>query len=179
VDSKGAALGMSFMTSYYFPIQERCSISTGFCYTIGHLGVIRNNSSSLDDSSDASRSVVDEKHTIHYAGIPCLLRCHTNELRIDTNLYFKLGPILSMRLFTRPIHSLKNKILPFIDKTNLFDLFLLLGTGVKYDFSFNSSVTVGLSFCLDLFGVVHKQDQLSGKVYIHNHFICLDIGFLF
>ncbi|MBX9890202.1 MAG: outer membrane beta-barrel protein [Amoebophilaceae bacterium] len=170
VSSRQATLRLVVSGAYYFQLQEHCSISSGLSYAFGHVGVVR--------KAEESIPAIDEQHTVHYLWFPCLFRLYTSEVKIDTSVYVKIGPMPSICLFTRPITSLKSTDTPFID-TKRLGLFLLFGTGISYNFSFNNSFTLGLSYALDILGVVRKKDVGGGKVYIHNNFICLDMGFVF
>jgi hypothetical protein len=170
VRSRQSTLRLVVGTAYYFQLQEHCSITSGLSYAFGHIGVVR--------KAQASIPAVDEEHTLHYLWVPCLCRFYTNEIKIDTNIYFKIGLMPSICLFSRPITSLEPTAEAFVD-TKRFGLFLLFGTGLNYTFSFNNSFTFGFSYALDIVGVMHKKDTNSGKVYVHNNFICLDMGFVF
>lgn len=169
--SKGPVPRISFGASRHFSLQESSSISTGLAYSFGHIGLIR--------PAEASVPAVNEQYLLHYIWLPTFFRLYTSEISIDTSLYFKIGPIPSIFLILRPTSPLNTRAKTWVHMRRL-GLFFLLGTGLKYDFSFNNSFTFGLNYCFDVFGVMHKkEDAISGSIFGHNHFICLDLGFLF
>jgi hypothetical protein len=169
--SQGSVLRISFGASRHFPLQESSSISTGMAYSFGHIGLTR--------LAEASAPAVNEQYLVHYIWVPILFRLYTSEISIDTSLYFKIGPMPSIFLIRRPTSLLPTGENSLVHMRRL-GLFFLLGTGLKYDFGFNNSCTFGLNYCFDVFGVMHKkEDAISGNIFCHNNFICLDLGFLF
>lgn len=169
---KGGALRIHFGGAYHFALQEHCSLSVGLSYALGHIALGR-------DVDGAGPSTY-EAYFLPYVWVPVLCRLYTSELMIDTSIYFKLGIIPSINLPVRATARSSSIRSAFLTKRPL-GCFILLGGGVKYDFSLTNSLALGLSYCWDLPGVMYKKDPNNELIacYCHNNFICLDICCLF
>lgn len=169
--NKGYAMRVAFGAAYHFSLQECSDLSTGLTYSAGHMGLQR--------CATTFHPAADELYLVHYLLAPILIRLYTNEIYLDNRLYFKAGPMPSLYLIRRPIAPLHAGEVALVRMRRL-GCFFLLGGGWQYDFSFNNSFTLGLSYCCDVFGVMHKkEDALSGSVFGHNDFVCVDLGFVF
>lgn len=169
---KGGAIRIHFGGAYHLALQEHCSLSLGLFYALGHIELAR----------EAGRSIpaIHEAYFLRYMWVPLLCRFYTSEVMIDTSIYCKLGIIPSVNLSTRATTPSHSDLPAFLTKRPL-GCFILLGGGVKYDFSLTNSLAVGLSYCWDLPGVMYKKDPNNGLLdcYCHNNFVCLDLCCLF
>ena len=167
---KGGAIKIHFGGAYHLALQEHCSLSLGLSYALGHIALARDTGGSIPS--------IDEAYSLRYLWIPILCRFYTSEVRIDTSIYCKLGIIPSINLSTRSTSHSDGPA--FLTKRPL-GCFILLGGGVKYDFSLTNSLAVGISYCWDLPGVMYKKDPDNGLVdcYCDNNFVCLDLCCLF
>ncbi|MCT4696843.1 MAG: hypothetical protein V3581_00720 [Candidatus Cardinium sp.] len=165
----GGAIRMHFGGAYHLALQEHCSVSLGLSYALGHIALTH---------ATAGSAPIHEAYSLNYIWIPCLCRFYTSEVKIDTSIYCKLGIIPSIHLPARATSHLDGPA--FLTKRPL-GCFILLGGGVKYDFSPTNSLALGISYCWDLPGVMYKKDPNNGPIdcYCHNNFICLDICCLF
>ena len=168
ISSHGIDYKFHWSIAYHIFIKQNVFFNIGGIYMPGHIKLVRDN----------TKDIINEKHDLHSIGIPLLFRLYTNDIKIDTSLYGKIGIIPTICLLTRPLTTCKANESSFI-AIRLLDLFLFIGTGIKYDFCLNNSFTFGLGFYYDLFGIMHKHDPINGNIYMHNHFFCFDIGFLF
>lgn len=164
--NKGGVIRLHFGAAYHFALQEHCGLSVGLSYALGHI--------ELDRQADASGPFIQEAYALPYIWLPVLCRFYTSEIMIDTSIYVKLGVIPSINL---PSRSTVRKT-TFLTKRPL-GCFILLGGGVKYDFSLTNSLAVGMSYCWDLPGVMFKQESNNHGTYCHNNFVCLDLSCLF
>lgn len=165
------AFGMHFGAAYHFSLQEHCALSIGLSYAWSYIDLRRIASNPIPD--------IHEVHVLRAIWIPILGRFYTSELKIDTSICFKVGVIPTIFLPTR-LKELK-AAQAFFTKAQDKPLgcFLLLGTGIKYDFSPSNSLVIGISFCGDIVGIMNRQDTHSGEVHCHHNFICLDCCLLF
>lgn len=169
---KGGAIRMHFGGAYHFARQEYCSLSVGLSYALGHIALAR--------EASESESFIYEAYFLRYVWVPFLCRFYTSEVMIDTSIYVKLGVIPSIHLTARSTASSHSGEAAFL-RERLLGCFILLGGGVRYDFSLTNSLVVGLSYCWDLPGVMYKKssDNNSTVCYCHNNFFCLDLCCLF
>ncbi|TSJ81280.1 MAG: outer membrane beta-barrel protein [Candidatus Cardinium sp.] len=170
--AKGGAIRMHFGGAYYLALQEHCNLSVGLSYALGHVD--------LACEVGESKTSIREAYFLHYVWVPLLCRFYTSEVMIDTSIYFKLGIIPSINLPARTTAPSNSDRPAFLSKRPL-GCFIVLGGGVKYDFSLTNSLVVGLSYCWDLPGVMYKKDPNNDQIdyYCHNDFFCLDICCLF
>lgn len=170
---KGGALRLHFGGAYNLILQQYCSLGLGLSYALGYLDLVR-------DESVTPPSSVYEAYALHYLWLPILCRFYTSEVMIDTTIYFKLGMMPSLNLSTRPTVRSDPSQPPFLTLRPL-TCFVVLGGGIKYDFSLTNSLTVGVSYCWDVAGVMHKKNANNTLTdcYCHNDFFCLDVGCLF
>lgn len=173
IRSQGSAMRIHFGAAYHFPLKDYCSISTGLSYALGHIGLQR----SVDQA--ASIPAIDEMHFVQSIWVPVLCRLYTNEIMIDTSIYIKIGLIPAINLSSRLMRPLKSVGSRSFVTLRRLAVFMLLGGGIKYDFSLANSLSVGLSYCWDLAGIMYKNDVNNGEIYCHNNFACLDFCFLF
>jgi len=168
--TKGNPIRLHFGGAYHFLLQEYVSLSVGISYVLSHVEWTR--------AATASVSSIYDSYFLGYLWVPFLCRFYTSEVMIDTSIYCKLGLIPSIplsRRSTAPSHSDKAAFLT----QRVLGCFILLGSGVKYDFSLTTSLAIGLSYCWDVSGVMYREDSNDGSAYLHNNFFCLDFCFLF
>ncbi|MGI2298764.1 hypothetical protein ACRRVB_03145 [Candidatus Cardinium hertigii] len=164
LDTKGNSLSLHFGGAYHFVLQEYVGLSVGISYVLSHM--------------EWTRAASYRACSLRYLWIPCLCRFYTSEVMIDTSIYCKLGLIPSIHLprrFDPQSDSDKAAVLT----QRPLGCFILLGGGLKYDFSLTNSLAIGLSYCWDVPGVMYKKDSNDGSTYLHNNFFCLDLCFLF
>lgn len=163
-------LGLQFGGAYHFVLQEYVSLSVGISYVLSHVEWTRAPSASVS-------SIDDGAYALRYVWVPFLCRFYTSEVMIDTSIYCKLGLIPSINLPRRStVPSDSGKVACLTQRP--LGCFILLGGGVKYDFSLTNSLVVGLSYCWDVPGVMYKKDS-NDPIYLHNNFVFLDLCFLF
>lgn len=170
--NKGGAVRFHFGSAYHLALKEHGSLSLGLSYALGHIALTRD--------ADESMPFIHEAYFLRYVWMPVLFRLYTSEVMIDTTIYFKLGILPSIQLTPRVTASSHSNRPPFLIK-RLLGCFILLGGGVKYDFSLTNSLALGVSYCWDLPGVMYKKNTDNGSTdcYVHNNFVCLDLCLLF
>ncbi len=168
----GGAIRMHFGGAYHLTLQEHSALSAGLSYALGHI--------ELTHDATECISSINEVYFLRYVWLPILFRFYTSEVMIDTAVYFKLGIIPSINLSTRPTKLHHSGSLAFLKKRPL-GCFIVLGGGIKYDFSLTNSLALGLSYCWDLPGVMYRKNSNDNRIncFCHNNFICLDICCLF
>ncbi|MDQ3395876.1 MAG: PorT family protein [Bacteroidota bacterium] len=185
VDSESAlasyssnGVGMRFIlgpTFDYF-LGENYYISTGLLYAPKRVGVtgVQN----LPTASALSRQV-DEIYNLQFIQIPGTIKMYTNELALDTRLYFQLGGVLEIKIQDK----VKESQIPLITKFRPYDISTLLGTGIEYRIGVNTVLYGGISYVRGLLNTASRQttsDQVfSERFTIKNDIIALDIGIMF
>ncbi|MGI2261754.1 hypothetical protein ACRRVA_00265 [Candidatus Cardinium hertigii] len=168
--TKGNPIRLHFGGAYHFLLQEYVSLSVGISYALSHMEWTR--------TASASAPSIHEAYSVRYLWVPFLCRFYTSEVMIDTSIYCKLGLIPSIHLPRRSTALSHSGKAAFLTQRPL-GCFILLGSGVKYDFSLTNSLVVGLSYCWDVSGVMYREDSNDGSTYLHNNFVFLDFCFLF
>ena len=110
-----------------------------------------------------------------------MLKLHTTEVELDTNIYFKVGFVPAIRLLTREKKRAQAQADRFIIMRRM-QLSGLVGVGVKYDLSLSTSLCMGLSYHHDIFGIVsqiYEVGKNKRNLAIHNNFIGLNLGMNF
>jgi len=158
----------------YF-LGENYYISTGLFYAPKRAGItaIQN----LPPTSSAPSRRVDEIYNLQYLQIPATIKLYTNELALDTRLYFQLGGLLDIKISDRAAQV--DEVL--IDRFRPYDFSALLGTGVEYRIGVNTVLYGGISYIRGLLNVATRQTENPSfeRFTLKNDLIALDLGIMF
>jgi hypothetical protein len=161
-----------------FFLTDNYAFSTGLWYTIKRSAFQRN----LNNVADKS------EYNLQYFQIPISLKLYTNEVALDTRIYFQLGGTLDIKLAERPLNKATNWL--YIDSRTQdkkaykpVDAGLLLGVGVETAMGENTSVFGGLTFNRGLVnvltGVEDNGQELNDIVRSRNTVFSLELGLKF
>lgn len=167
--SNGVGGRFIFGPTFDYFLGENYYISTGLLYAPKR--------SAVSGIRASNQQRVDEVYNLQYLQIPATLKLYTNELALDTRLYFQLGGLMEVKIQDKVSEA--DVIL--IRKFRPYDFSALFGTGVEYRIGVNTVVYGGLSYTR---GLTNVATQLSGdqgfdKFTIKNDLLSLDLGIMF
>ena len=149
-------------------IAENYYFHTGLLYAPKRIGI------TVTDRS--SNNTFEQSYRLQYLQLPVALKLFTNELALDTRVYFQLGGLLDIKISDRPGDDYS---LEFIDRTRLFDFTLHLGSGVEYRMGYNTILFGGVFYNRGLVNAVTRTMENGPDINVKNDLIGLDLGVKF
>ncbi|UXP33573.1 PorT family protein [Reichenbachiella agarivorans] len=172
VSKDGTALRAKFGLEFEFPLAPNYSFVTGLIFAPKKLSVKASNF----DEIRTSIFNQTEQYKIQYLQIPVTLKLYTNEIQPDMKLFFQLGFMGEILLYSEPLD--KDNVL--IDKFRFFDVSFTGGVGVEYGAGINSLLYGGVFYDHGLVNVVNDQNNdLSADLSIRMHMLHLKLGIKF
>ncbi len=156
----------------YF-LGENYYLSTGLFYAPKRTGIT--GIANMPPGSSAPSRRIDEIYNIQYIQIPATIKLYTNELALDTRLYFQLGGLIEVKIADR----VKEFDELLIDRFRPYDFSTLLGTGVEYRIGVNTVLYGGISYIRGLLNTATRQNSSFDRFTIKNDLIALDFGIMF
>ncbi|WP_224999974.1 porin family protein [Cesiribacter sp. SM1] len=145
-------------------ITDNYSFSTGILYAPKRVGLeIRR-----------GNTPTTESYRLQYLQIPATLKLFTNELALDTRLFFQLGGLLEVK-----INEQTDVDVPVVDRFQFFDVSLHLGAGVEHRLGYNTILFGGFFYNRGLINAAAKVNGLDDKLRINNDLLGLDLGVKF
>ena len=116
---------------------------------------------------------VEADFKLQYLQIPATLKAFTNELALDTRLYFQFGVLPEIK-----IHEEDTDDTTPITKFRTFDFAVLAGFGLEYRLGVSSTIFGGISYTRGL--VNAAADTYEGRDFVlKNDLVSLDLGIKF
>ncbi|MEM9675212.1 MAG: outer membrane beta-barrel protein [Bacteroidota bacterium] len=162
-DGIGGRLMAGILADYMF--QENYYVSSGLFFTPKRVGI----------ATTVDTNPVEEAYRLHYLQIPASVKLFTNEVALDTRIYFQAGFTLELKILEDNISDDVTLITDF----RPIDSSLLLGTGVEHQFGYSTIVFGGFSYRRGLVNVVKSTNAALGNVVIKNDLFSLDLGVKF
>ena len=161
--SDGVGFRASFGPIVDFFLMENYYFSTGLLYTPKRAGVtIR--------EGGAEQS---EDYKLQYLQLPATLKMFTNELALDTRLYFQVGGIPEVKIDEKETSGDT-----FVRKFRAFDFSVMAGFGVEYRLGVSSTAFAGITYSRGLINSASKKfDNHDFK--LKHDLISLDFGMKF
>ncbi len=153
----GPIVDLFITDNYYF--------STGLLYAPKRAGLT---------ITPTSGPKIQESYKLQYLQLPATLKLFTNELALDTRVYFQLGGLLEVKISEKPQ---KNGFV-YVERFRPFDISIHLGTGVEYRIGYNTLLFGGFFYNRGLINTV-TQTLGAVDVNIKNDLVGLDIGVKF
>lgn len=153
----GPIVDLFITDNYYF--------STGLLYAPKRVGVT---------VTETGGTRAQEAYKLQYLQLPATLKLFTNELALDTRVYFQLGGLLEVKISDKPQ---KNNFI-YIDRFRPFDVSLHLGSGVEYRLGFNTLLFGGFFYNRGLINVVTRTHN-DVDINIKNDLVGLEVGVKF
>lgn len=172
IDYSSNGIGTRFIlgpTFDYF-LGENYYISTGLFYAPKRSAI-----SGIENASTGPSRRIDEIYNLQYLQIPATIKLYTNELALDTRLYFQLGGLLEIKIQDKIAES----DVVLIERFRPYDFSALLGTGVEYRIGVNTVLYGGISYIRGLLNVASRQNSSFDRFTVKNDLISLDIGIMF
>ncbi|MEQ9443808.1 MAG: outer membrane beta-barrel protein [Cyclobacteriaceae bacterium] len=157
----GGRLVAGVIADYMF--QENYYFSTGIFFTPKRVGL------------ETSTNPVEEAYRLHYLQVPASIKLFTNEVALDTRVYFQAGFTLDLKILEDNL----SETTQYVDSFRPVDTSLLLGTGVEYQYGYSTTLYGGFSYRRGLVNAVRQTDNGAGDLVIKNDLFSLDIGVKF
>lgn len=153
-------------------LSDNYSFSTGLLYAPKRVGL------EIRDNANPALSRT-ESYNLQYLQIPATLKLFTNELALDTRLFFQLGGIMEIK-----INEKTDADVPAIDRFQFFDIGLHLGAGVEHRLGYNTILFGGFFYNRGLINAAAKVNDtalpgLAEDLSINNDLLGLDLGVKF
>lgn len=161
-------VGLRFIFGPYVDVMlsENYYFTSGLLYVPKRVGV---------EGTSQSDGVIDEVYKTHYLQIPANIKLFTNEVALDTRIFFLVGGALEILINQENITDNAQLIEDF----RFFDANVTLGTGVEYRIGTTTILSGGLSYNRGLVNVVTEHRMTSGDLSIKNDLLRFDIGVKF
>lgn len=164
VSPDGVGLKVSFGPIVDFFIKENYYFSTGILYAPKRAAL------SIKQGTEPKE---DANFKLQYLQIPATIKAFTNELALDTRLYFQFGVLPEIK-----IHEEDTDDTTPITKFRTFDFSVLAGFGLEYRLGVSSTIFGGISYTRGL--VNAAADTYEGRDFIlKNDLVSLDLGMKF
>ena len=145
-------------------LTENYSFSTGLLYAPKRVGLeIRQGGTSTTES-----------YRLQYLQLPVTLKLFTNELALDTRLFFQLGGLFDIKISEKA-----DADVPVVDRFQFFDAGVHLGIGVEHRLGYNTVLFGGFFYNRGLVNAAAKTTGLADKLRINNDLLGLDLGVKF
>ncbi len=161
--SDGVGFRASFGPIVDFFLMENYYFSTGLLYTPKRAGI----------TIRESGIEMSEDYKLQYLQLPATLKMFTNELALDTRLYFQVGGIPEIK-----IDEKKTSGDTFVRKFRAIDFSVMAGFGIEYRLGVSSTAFAGISYSRGLINAASKRfDNHDFK--LKHDLISLDFGIKF
>ncbi len=148
-------------------LTDNYSISTGLLYAPKRVGL------EIRRTGEANTT---ESYNLQYLQVPVTLKLFTNELALDTRVFFQLGGLMEVKINEKP----GNKVNPVVDRFQFFDVGLHLGVGVEHRLGYNTILFGGFFYNRGLINAAAKTTiDMADDLKIHNDLLGLDLGVKF
>lgn len=146
--------------NYYF--------STGLLYAPKRIGISVTDTQSPNNSSD-------QVYRLQYLQLPASLKLFTNELALDTRVYFQIGGSLDVKIAS---NTKDDYAIQYINRTRFFDFTVQLGSGVEYRLGYNTLLFGGFFYNRGLINAVTRTHE-GLDINVKNDMVGLDLGVKF
>jgi len=157
----GAFVDVPFKDNYYF-----------------HMGINyagRSTKIILDDPAFFGGTPTSASYDHEYLQVPALLKLYTNEIMLDTKLFFNFGIIPEIRLNTTNKVDGINPITQF----QSFDISGNFGGGIERAIGVNTNVFAALNYNIGFLNQVKEQTNALDDLKIKNNLIAIEFGIKF
>jgi hypothetical protein len=166
VKSDGGKLKFKFGLIADFGLSDNYYFSTGLLYTPKQV--------SLRATENPAVRTLTEEYNLQYLQIPLTMKLYTNEITLDTKLFFQLGATAEVAISEK--FEIDNEV---IEDFKLFDTSLLLGAGVERKIGANTAIYVAVVYNRGLINPIADGLDIGEKIVLNNDLISLDLGIKF
>lgn len=129
----------------------------------------------LDDPAYFSGTPTSANYEHEYLQLPALLKLYTNEVMLDTKLFFNFGVIPEIRLNTTNKMEAVNPITEFQN----FDVSGNFGGGIERAIGVNTNVFAALNYNIGFLNQVKEQTNALDDLKVKNNLIAIEFGIKF
>lgn len=129
----------------------------------------------LDDPAFFGGAPTSASYDHEYLQLPALLKLYTNEVMLDTKLFFNFGVIPEIRLNTTNKTEGVNPITEFQN----FDVSGNFGGGIERAIGVNTNVFASLNYNIGFLNQVKEQTNAVDDLKIKNNLIAIEFGIKF
>lgn len=166
--SHGAAARFIFGPVFDFPLgTSNAYFTSGLLYSPKRIAV------KVDERESAS--TYEELYKLQYLQVPGMVSFHTNEIALDTRLYFQVGVELEIKISEKS--DAPNQ--KFVSNFRTFNLSSVLGMGVELTQGTSTVLAVGLGYHRGLNNVASDQLTIDGTFAIKPDVLSLDVTLWF
>lgn len=166
VKSDGSKLKLKFGIIADVLLADNYYFSTGLLYTPKRVA--------LKAIEVSTNNAIIEEYDLQYLQIPLTMKLYTNEIVLDTRLFFNLGVNAEIAISEK---FDKGNIV--IEDFKLFDTSLVLGAGVERNIGTNTAVYIALVYNRGLINLIGSSMDIDEKILLKNDMIGLDLGIKF
>ncbi len=178
VDFSGKGIGVRFFggPEVNIMMSENYVFTTGIWYMVKRAGF------QIKDYG------AQQVFNIQYLQLPATLKLYTNDIAVDTKLYFQFGGTLDIKLQQK---TLSENVVRYANRMRFFDCSALIGAGVQLQMGQNTYVFGGITYTRGLLpsiSTLYNTEfydangnliQLPSVKALKNDMISLDIGLRF
>ncbi len=157
----GAFVDIGFKENYFF--------HTGINYATKKTNI------KFSDPGLVGGNEIKESYSHEYLQLPLLLKLFTNEVTLDTKVYFNFGVIPEIRLST----SNDDVDIVAISKFQSFDLAGNLGGGIERSLGPNTRVFLGLNYNIGFLNMVSEQNATLDEFNVKSNLLAFEVGIKF
>ena len=122
----------------------------------------------------SSGNTIEEKYGLQYLVIPATIKMYTNEIALDTKIYFQIGGVFEFKIDEEP----HEKDYTQTDGIRFFDMSAMFGTGIEYQLGANTLLFAGVAYqrgLIDQISIASGQKSFNLK----NDLIAINLGIKF
>ncbi|KYG83483.1 porin family protein [Roseivirga echinicomitans] len=157
----GAFVDYQFKENYFF--------SAGINYASKDFGITARSTNSIANVTGAA------SFNQEFLQVPALLKLYTNEVILDTKIYFNFGIVPEVRLSSSP----KSTNSDIIREFRSFDLAGNFGGGLERNIGVNTRVYAGIFSNLGFINQVKIQNEAYDELILKNRLFALEVGIKF
>lgn len=173
VSSNGVGGRFIFGPIFDFFIDENYYLSTGLLYAPKRIGITVTNTNRSPNAPGSA--TIEESYNLQYLQLPATLKLFTNELALDTRVYFQLGGILDVKI----AQNVPDNADRYLQRLRFFDFSLHLGSGVEYRMGYNTLLFGGIFYNRGLINPVTRTFEGGPDINVKNDLIGLELGVKF
>jgi hypothetical protein len=169
IDSDGVGLKFVFGPTIDYFFGDNYAFSTGLLYAPKRIGL------DINTTAEANQSFSDKQsYNLQYLQIPATVKLFTNELALDTRMYFQMGGLFEIKINEKGTDEDN----AYLENVRPFDFGLHLGAGVERRMGYNTVLFGGFFYNRGLINAAGEPvNDIDLK--INNDLLGLDLGVKF
>lgn len=163
--------GVKFLIGAFvdMPFKENYHLHTGINFASKTTRI------SLTDPGVQAGQPTTERYDHEYLQVPILLKLYTNEVILDTRVFFNFGVVPEIRLNT----DAKSPSIVFVSEFKNFDLSGNFGGGLERSIGVNTRVYASLNYYIGFLNQVKTQSSFYDEFKIKSNLFSLEFGIKF